>query len=184
VGFNFFGGSTRPTAIGPTRRSRAREGKYFNQSRFIKMTHGGRRSGAGRKSGSRNRPQFQLEAADDSPEAKPTPAQRHKLLARQVCLCVADNMPVDKIAVVMGMPVDRLQALFPRELAHGREICRAEELMRLDQQAADGKVAASKIIMDVATESASGGGGSQAGRGAAKQSANDRMLKLLEGGKL
>lgn len=114
------------------------------------MSRGGARLGAGRKKGKPNRLKLQLEIAAESVGQKLTPAQRHAALKRQVAICVSDGMPPEKIAVIMGMTIDQLRGAFSRELEHGRELTRAAELFRLDAASAEGKVAASKIILQTA----------------------------------
>lgn len=108
---------------------------------------GGKREGAGRKRGSPNRYKLQLEVAAKTAGGKLSAADRMRVLKRQVALCVADGMPAEKIAAVMGLPIEKLRAVFAHELEHGREIVRADELLRLDAASEGGKVAASKIIL-------------------------------------
>ncbi len=55
-------------------------------------------------------------------------------------------MDEEKIAAIIGTSINKLRAAFAHELEHGRVI-RADELLRLDAASADGKVAASKIIL-------------------------------------
>ncbi len=148
------------------------------------MPRGGKRENAGRKPGSRTRPKFALTAAApaDTAAAKPTPAQKMAIMRRQVALCIADGMNADKIAAIMGLPLAKLRAVFAHELEHGREIIRAEELLRLDSASADGKVSASRIILETA------GGDRPSGTKADEDNSENakitRMaLKVLNGGK-
>ncbi len=108
---------------------------------------GGKRQGAGRKRGSTNRRKLQLEVESNTASGKLTAADRMRVMRRQIALCVADGMTAEKIAAVMGLPNEKLRAVFAHELEHGREIVRADELLRLDAASEGGKVAASKIIL-------------------------------------
>ncbi len=108
---------------------------------------GGKRQGAGRKRGSSNRPKLQLEVEANTAGEKLTATDRVRILKRQVALCVADGMTAETIAAVMKLPIEKLRAVFAHELEHGREIVRADELLRLDAASQGGKVAASKAIL-------------------------------------
>lgn len=83
-----------------------------------------------------------------------TRAQRHALLQRQVVLMVADDYPAEVIAEVMQIPLDRLKAMFARQLKYGKAIVRAEELLRLDAQSESGKTAATKRLLETAAGAA------------------------------
>lgn len=144
------------------------------------MSRGGARPGAGRKSGGTNRAKLQLEVAAEAGGKKPTPAQRHKALRRQVALCVADDMDESAIAVVMMLPVERLRQLFARELQHGREIVRAVMLARLDALSEGGNVAASKAVLAAAEGDAEP---KRDGHGHAPGSLAARALTIINGGK-
>lgn len=101
----------------------------------------------GRPKGSKNKKKFSLTPEGEAQTENLTPMQRHRLMQRQVALCVADEMDEGVIAEVLGISIDRLKALYPRELRYGREIIRADELMRLDAASAGGSVPASKAIL-------------------------------------
>ena len=101
----------------------------------------------GRPKGSKNKPRLYLTGEEVEVGKKPTAAQRHQAMKRQVALCVHDGMDEASIAAVLDLTVEKLRALFARELRHGRDLVRAEELMRLDAASADGNVAASKAIL-------------------------------------
>lgn len=107
---------------------------------------GGKRTGAGRKTGSKNRPRFQLAIADEVAPKKPTPAARMIEQRRQVALLVADDMDEAVIAAVMVLTVDRLKAIFGHELRHGHAIVRAEVLARLNAAGAGGSVSADRAL--------------------------------------
>jgi hypothetical protein len=135
-----------------------------------------------RPKGSKNKPKLRLTAEVSEQTKKPTGAQRMQAMKRQVVLMVADQMSPETIAAVMEMALDKLTALFGHELKHGRAIVRAEELMRLDSASAEGKVSASKIILQTAA----------ADRPAAPNTAIDKndnakitrmALSVLNGGK-
>ncbi len=101
----------------------------------------------GRPKGSRNRRKFLLTATNVEETKKPTAAQRMQILQRRVVLLIADGMSAEKIAAVMGIPVDRLKQVFAHQLEHGKAILRSEELERLDRQSAEGKTAATKFML-------------------------------------
>jgi hypothetical protein len=105
-----------------------------------------------------------------------------RALKRHVVLCIADGMEPDKIAALLGMPIDKLRAVFAHELEHGREIVRAEELRRLDEQSGAGKTAATKTLLDNA-----GAKGAPPKPQSEEESRADKImqgaLRLLQGGK-
>jgi hypothetical protein len=101
----------------------------------------------GRPKGSKNKPRLQLVSQISEHGKKSTPAQRMQAMKLQVALCVCDGMADESIAAVLEMPPDKLRAVFSRELQHGREIVRAEELMRLSAGSSEGNVTASKALL-------------------------------------
>jgi hypothetical protein len=121
------------------------------------MPRGGARPGSGPKKGSKYRRRLRLEAESAASGKKSTAAQRMAELRRRVALGVADGLEPKAIAAVLGYSVEKLRAVFPHELEHGRAIVRLEELTRLDAASSDGKVSASRIIFENA-------GGSSAGK--------------------
>ena len=136
----------------------------------------------GRPKGSKNHPKLHLEIQEMPTGTKPTPAQRMQALKRQVALCVADGMSEDSIAAVMEMAVDKLKAVFGHELAHGREIVRADELRRLDAASAAGSVPASKALL-----AAANGSPETEDIPTASKNTNDKVtrlaLRVMNGGK-
>lgn len=113
------------------------------------MPRGGARPGAGRKMGSRNTPKLQLTSEEVSLERKPTPAERMRMLKRQVALRVSDGMSKETIASIMGIPVDRLEKIFAHELQHGREIIRGEMLDNLAAGGDAGSVSAARALSGI-----------------------------------
>lgn len=147
------------------------------------MPRGGARPGCGRKRGGRNDPSFELIGEENAERArKMTRADRHQLLKRKVALCVADGMLPAKIAAVMCIKLERLEALYAHELEHGREIIRAEQLLCADLQSAAGKTAGTKLLL----ESSNRAGGTPSPKDHAKaeqESIVAGALKLISGGK-
>src|SRR6266446_6547989 len=123
-----------PTAMALTRKFSARglENSWCSKE-CSKMPRGGARPGSGPKKGAQYNRRWRLEVESAGPGQKPTAAQRTRALRRQICLCAADGMSVETIAAVLGFSVDKLKALFRRELQFGREIIRAEELARMGE---------------------------------------------------
>lgn len=122
------------------------------------MARGGKREGAGRPRGSRtNRPPLQLNGETVAPSPAPNPQTRMAALRWEVCRLVSDGMTVEEIAsAIPGMSVERLERVFPKELANGRALYRREILRRLDEQSAAGNVTAtraleSRIVADTAS---------------------------------
>lgn len=109
------------------------------------MPRGGARPGSGPKKGTKYRRRFTLTAQSGAAESKQTAAQRMAALRRQVALWTAGDMTPEEIAAVLGYDVDKLKAIFPRELAHGHAITKASLLARLDDA---GNVAADKRLLD------------------------------------
>src|SRR4051812_43445458 len=109
------------------------------------MPRGGARPGSGPKKGTKYRRRFALTAQSGAIESKQTAAQRMAALRRQVALWTAGDMTPEEIAAVLGYDVDKLKAVFPRELAHGHAITKASLLARLDDA---GNVAADKRLLD------------------------------------
>lgn len=109
-----------------------------------------------------------------------TPAERQRALKRAVALAVHDGMTPEKISVLLGIRVDRLQALFGHELQHGREIIRLAELQRLDRASDAGSVAASKAVLSA--PGATAGPVNPAGSKTSGKTMTAALL-LLNGGK-
>jgi hypothetical protein len=133
----------------------------------------------GRPKGSKNNPKLRLEIQEISPGKRPTPAQRMQALKRQVALYVADGMVESSIAAVMEMPVEKLRAVFRRELLHGREIVRANELRNLDAASAAGSVPASKALL----AAANGDPNIPARKEKGVAGLNEAALRIINGGK-
>ena len=136
----------------------------------------------GRPKGSRNKPRLQLTSPPAHDGKKPTASERMRQLKRRVALCVHAGQSPETIAAVLEMDVSKLRVVFARELEHGAAIVEAEERWRLDESAAAGKVAASKLILDTAEESGSASGQSPAD-GIDARSSNVRALRILNGGR-
>jgi hypothetical protein len=133
----------------------------------------------GRPKGSKNNPKLRLDAQAIVPGKRLTPAQRMQALKRQVALYVADGMAEPSIAAIMEIPLDKLKAVFGRELLHGREIVRANQLLNLDEASAAGSVPASKALLaaangdpDPSTQKKKGPSG-----------LNEAALRIINGGK-
>lgn len=134
----------------------------------------------GRPKGSKNKPKFPQSGDLAAEPAKLTRAQLHHQQKRQVALMTHDGMSPEKIAAVMDIDLDKLKETYGRELQHGREIIRAAELMRLETASAEGKVAASKLLL------APPGAGDAASSSEADTGHDDlvkRALTLVCGGK-
>jgi len=113
------------------------------------MGHGGKRAGAGRRKGSKNRRIFALTAQTAAAESKQTAAQRQAALRRQIALFTANNMTPEEIAAVLGFDEERLKAVFTRELTFGHAITKASLLTRLDDAGnVAANVAANKRLLD------------------------------------
>lgn len=119
--------------------------------------------------------------AESGEGRRQTQAQRHRELKRLVALCVADDMPRETIAAVVGIDLAKLEVCFGHELAHGKAIIRAEELMRLDAQSGDGKTAATKALLENADTSPSAGG--QKNGGTQREKIAQGALRILNGGR-
>jgi len=141
------------------------------------MGHGGKRPGAGRPKGSK---EFRLEIETPDGAKKPSAAERHRLLQRQVVLCVAKGMPTEKISAVLGIDLERLKQVFAHQLEHGPEIAMAEALLRLDAASAEGKVAASKQLLQ---EISPCEGRDEAPETSRRDQVTNMALQLLQGGK-
>ncbi len=127
--------------------------------------HGGKRKGAGRKPGSRNK--FRLQPKDAS-AATPTKATMFDL-RRRVARLVADGMSEDDVAILMSLSVDKLRSMFEFELRYGRLLLRDRMLERLENASDSGKVPA---IQALAALSASPDG--------AKSQRNDKPVENSE----
>ena len=142
--------------------------------------HGGKRPGAGRKPGSENRPALTLTAEEVTPGSKPTQAQRHRAQKRTVAFGVAKGWPREKIAAVLGLQLDQLEAAFQRELQHGKELLSLDEFLRLDAASAEGNVGASKAILAQLGEST---GDNPPKKGKGPNGLNEAALRIINGGK-
>ena len=112
-----------------------------------KMQHGGKRTGAGRPKGSKNKPALQLQVEEVQRPVGKSQAQRMRALKQQVALLVSDGMPPGEIAAVLGFSEEKLKAVFQHELTHGKQIIRAQALAQLAAAGEGGNVAASKAIL-------------------------------------
>lgn len=132
------------------------------------MARGGRREGAGRPKGSRNR----------GPKPTKPPAPRHDDERRQaVALCSAAGMPRQAIAAACGISEVELIADFAHELEHGADIVRAQQLVALSTAAAGGNAAAAKALLAVTERQVPEAVPAQMDPMA------ERTLRLLKGGK-
>ena len=147
------------------------------------MPRGGARPGSGPKKGAQYNRRWRLEVESAGPGQKPTAAQRTRALRRQICLCAADGMSVETIAAVLGFSVDKLKALFRRELQFGREIIRAEELARMGEQSAEGKLAATKSLLEKLTPASAASGNKRAPAEMENDRVTQAALKLIKGGR-
>lgn len=117
------------------------------------MPRGGKREGAGRKAGSKNRPTFELSPCEATGAQPMSAAERSRGQKRLVAAMVADGQTVEAIAAYMRMTPERLRALFPHELENGAIITRAEVLSGLTTEAEAGSVAALKALEELTSES-------------------------------
>ncbi len=145
------------------------------------MAHGGKRKGAGRPKGSKNKPRLQLQVEGGSATSGKSPAQRMREIRQRVALLVSDGMPVAKISAVMGYPEQKLRALFDHELAHGKEIVRAQMLASLAEAGESGNVAAAKALL--ANADPEGTQNPDGPEKTAREGLHQAALKILEGGK-
>ncbi len=122
---------------------------------------GGRREGAGRKSGVPNKPKLQLVAQDGEllAAAPHSPKSKMAAMRRHVAWMVATGMSGDEIAAAMGLTCDKLKAVFARELEHGYAIARAELVARFLAAGDAGKVNADKKLEELTAAMRSGLGG-------------------------
>ena len=118
------------------------------------MPRGGKRPRSGRPPGSKTRLILALTPSEPTDDAKPSPRMRMATMRRQVALAVAAGFSKEKIAVLMGFDVGKLEAVFPRELAHGAEIVLLDRMLDLDMAAGEGKVAAAKAMLEKIADSA------------------------------
>ena len=110
------------------------------------MARGGKRPGAGRKAGSKNRPKLELTAEEIARPNVRTPAARMRKQRDLVASLVAQDMPREAIAVNMGISVERLEALFATELEYGHAIVKAKLTAALLPGVDDGRVAAIRAL--------------------------------------
>jgi hypothetical protein len=103
-----------------------------------------------RPKGSKNKPRLHLASQQADAVKKPTAAQRMEAMKYRVALCVSDGMDESSIAEILNTTIEKLKAVFGRELRFGREIVRDKELQRLNAASAEGNVAASKAILATA----------------------------------
>jgi hypothetical protein len=113
------------------------------------MPRGGRRVGAGRRFGSKNRPKLILSEQLMPSSAPPSAKARTDQLRRQICLLVADGAAEDQIAGVVGIGLEKLRACFSRELRFGHTIIRAEILGRIAAAGIGGNVAADRALAQI-----------------------------------
>src|SRR5258706_7084696 len=105
-----------------------------------------------RPRGSKNHPKLHLASQEAGAAKKPTAAQRMDAMKYRVALCVHDGMGEDSIAEILNMTVEKLKAVFGRELRFGGEIVRDRELQQLAAASTQGSVPASKAILARASE--------------------------------
>lgn len=147
------------------------------------MPRGGARPNSGPKKGAKYRPRLKLTPTAPVDGYKLTSAQRMKLLRRQVVLAVSDGWSTERIAAVIGVSAEKLQQLFGRELAHGRDLARMEELLRLDSQSGAGKTQATKTLFENAGSPAPQPGSSETPATANRDKILKGALRVLDGGK-
>ncbi len=142
---------------------------------------GGKRNGAGRPKGSRNKPRLQLEVEDPPKVPGRSQSQRMRELKQMVALLVSDGMAPSAIAAVMGFSEEKLRAVFAHELRHGKQIVRAQALAQLAAAGDGGNVAAAKALL----ANADGEGPSLGGSGDVtdRDRRNKAALTILNGGK-
>ena len=139
------------------------------------MARVGKRPGAGRPLGSRNKPKRAIAPIAPGPDA---------LLSEQVALLVATGMSPADIAAALNMPELELRARCPRELEHGALIAKAQQITALANAAAKGNAGAGKALLAMIGQP-TGAGASDAGAAADEPNdpITDRALRLLYGGK-
>jgi len=102
------------------------------------MARGGKRPGAGRPKGAKNKPKPLLDLLRED-----------AAMRQRVALCAGSGMGVPEISIATGMTEDQLLTCFARELEHGRALVRADALVALKAAADDGNAAAAKALLVV-----------------------------------
>lgn len=134
------------------------------------MARGGKRPGAGRPPGSRNKPRRAVAPITPGPDG---------LLAEQVALLVATGMSSGDIAAALNLPELELRARFSRELEHGVLIARAQQIGALANAAAKGNAGAGKALLALMGQAP----GQATDEDDQIDDHTDRALRLLQGGK-
>ena len=97
-----------------------------------------------------------------------------------VAVGVHGGLPPEKIAVLVGLDIDRLRALFSHELAHGHDIVKFATLQQLARATEDGSVTGAKALLAASSESPAP---EDPERKDTRGKTNAVMLELLTGGK-
>lgn len=151
------------------------------------MPRGGARPNSGPKKGSKYRKRGKPRAEKPMSSAAPPSAEAEReQTARIVALCVHDGMSEADTAAAIGMAVEAMREAFAVELAHGKALIRADVLRRLDEQASDGKVAATRALLDARAKDAPEAPAAP-GSSTPASELDDKLvrgaLKILSGGK-
>lgn len=111
------------------------------------MPRGGRRAGAGRKAGGKNRPRLLLSQQEVAPaNGKVTASVKMKLLRRDIATLVHGGMSTAEISASTKIPLDELEGCFAHELKNGSAIIRAEALLGLKVKADGGAITALRAV--------------------------------------
>lgn len=136
---------------------------------------GGKRTGAGRPPGAKDK-------APRAPKGSkaPVPAVRADADARRrVALCASIKMPPADIAACLGITSEQLASDFSHELENGAAIVRAQLLADLSVAAGAGNASAAKMLFGLMEAD------DREGQSSARRSPDiaARALKILNGGK-
>lgn len=134
------------------------------------MARGGRRPGAGRPLGSRNKPRRVSPKLANSADAA---------LRQRVAECVAAGMDASDIAIALDVTEIELRARCERELTSGKTIIRAQLLAGLSEAAAKGNAGAAKVLLALMGDT----GPDKADQAEKPDDFTERALRLYEGGK-
>ena len=129
---------------------------------------GGRRPGAGRPKGARNKLKHL---------APPPASAEDRELRDRVAQCVASGMAIADIAVALNVTEIELRARCAHELLHGKAIVRAQLLAALAEAAAKGNSGAAKVLLGLM------GGADDPAEDDAPTAHIAAALRLLPGGK-
>jgi len=132
------------------------------------MTSGGKRPGAGRPAGSKN---------------KVVETPRSPALRKMVALCAGSGMDTASISAALNVPEDELRADFAVELEFGGAIVQAEVLARLAIAARSGSAAAAKTLLAALADKSEPERSEAPDRGKRRPDLAERALRILDGGK-